>query len=343
MQYLNLETRFLHAEEYIGCEPRARGTWLSAMLWCAQQENGGRIAGAAAWRSRRFEQTFGATRREIDAAAPLLTWNGDDLVVWGYPHAQQEKYLAAAERARVNGRAGGRPPSAPPSNEEPTSKPTSVPKSEPTSQSVREGKGTEGNEIPLAGLLPFPGTSSANSESARPAKPARSRDVLFEALARAEGSDPLQLTKAGARAIGVALAEIRRASPEVTVSEIQNRAAIYRKVMSHGCTLTAAALAKHWARCSGAPVGKVANEKPAPVPSGWVAWLDENMPASDDIAWSQLTAAKNLQSFTLMPVSWQDRCRAELQQSEPALAPRASKHFIRGRCGAALPAEVNRF
>ena len=47
MNWLNLRTETLHAPNYIGSDPTRRATWLSLMLWCAQQENGGIIAGWA--------------------------------------------------------------------------------------------------------------------------------------------------------------------------------------------------------------------------------------------------------------------------------------------------------
>ncbi len=335
MNWINLQVSFVRAPEYVGSKPVERATWLNVLAYCIEHENGGRIAGGALWKDRQWQQAAGVTAREVRAASKLITIEGDDVVVASYPIDKERevraKRIQAKDAART--RWDNAPRNAPriaPCNTSGTAK---------EKEKEKEKEEGEVENTHEAGVFAFPGNEAALAlESARPAKPARPRDVLFEALARAEGSDPLQLTKAGARAIGVALAEIRRASPEVTVSEIQNRAAIYRKVMSHGCTLTAAALAKHWARCSGAPVGKVANEKPAPVPSEWVAWLDENMPASDDSAWSQLTAAKNLQSFTLMPASWQDRCRVELQQSEPALATGAAKHSSARRGGAALHA-----
>jgi hypothetical protein len=79
-------------------------------------------------------------------------------------------------------------------------------------------------------------------------KPERQRNPLFDALAEATDGAPGQLTKAAARAVGVALAEIRRVCPELTPVEITRRAEHYR---SHfrDATLTASALAKHWARC----------------------------------------------------------------------------------------------
>lgn len=81
----------------------------------------------------------------------------------------------------------------------------------------------------------------------------RRRDPLFDALAIAGGSDPLQLTRSAARTIAVALAEIKQATPSVTPEEIARRASIYPAVMPRGTILTAHALVKHWARCDTDP------------------------------------------------------------------------------------------
>lgn len=75
------------------------------------------------------------------------------------------------------------------------------------------------------------------------------RNPLHDALAEAEGSNPAELTKTRARTIGVALAEIQKASPDVTPDEIARRARAYPQVMPPGTKLTAPALASHWARC----------------------------------------------------------------------------------------------
>ena len=52
--------------------------------------------------------------------------------------------------------------------------------------------------------------------------------------------------------IATALAQIRSVCPEVTPEELHRRAAHYRAHM-RGATLTATALAKHWALCDRAP------------------------------------------------------------------------------------------
>jgi hypothetical protein len=64
------------------------------------------------------------------------------------------------------------------------------------------------------------------------------------------------------RAVGVALAEIRKVTPAVTPEEIQRRARNYPTHFSDAA-LTAPALAKHWARCdrpaaNGSPSGRLA-------------------------------------------------------------------------------------
>lgn len=50
---------------------------------------------------------------------------------------------------------------------------------------------------------------------------------------------------------------------------------------------------------------------PAP-PEGWEAWLTDNMPDDDHRAYGTLSAALNCHQFTMMPSSFQARCRAEL-------------------------------
>lgn len=124
MNWLNLETNILHSPEFIGCKPTARATWLAVSLWCAGQENGGRIAGASTWGNRQWQQTCGVMLKEVMDAAPLLTWDGDTLIVWRYPEEREaevkanreagrnggsSKTQAKTQAARVNGTKGGRP------------------------------------------------------------------------------------------------------------------------------------------------------------------------------------------------------------------------------------------
>jgi hypothetical protein len=108
MEWLNLKTSVLHAPEYIGSKPHARATWLSVSLWSAQQENRGRIEGARTWKDRQWQQTCGVTLREIDAAALLLTWQDQALVVWNYPASKEEVVRTNRETAILGGLASAR-------------------------------------------------------------------------------------------------------------------------------------------------------------------------------------------------------------------------------------------
>jgi hypothetical protein len=77
----------------------------------------------------------------------------------------------------------------------------------------------------------------------------RERNPLMDALAlHAEESDPAQVTGSKWKSIGTALAQIKKTAPNVTPEEIARRAANYRSQMPQA-TITANALAQHWARC----------------------------------------------------------------------------------------------
>lgn len=103
MNYLNLETRILHAPEYIGSDPTERATWLNVSLWSAQQENGGRIVGAATWKDRQWQQTCGVTSREVRAARTLLTWEGQDLIIWNYPISKEHEVKTKRDAGKLGG------------------------------------------------------------------------------------------------------------------------------------------------------------------------------------------------------------------------------------------------
>jgi hypothetical protein len=123
-----------------------------------------------------------------------------------------------------------------------------IPMKEPQRRESNEGIATADG---VASQAQFDEVAFSEGEprAPRPANP------LFDALARAEGSAPEQLTRSAARAVGVALAEIRKVCEGLTPEEIGRRARNYRAQMPD-VTLTAHALAKHWARCDRAPAGR---------------------------------------------------------------------------------------
>lgn len=103
MNWLNLEVSTIRAAEYVGSEPVHRAAWLNVMAYSCEHENGGRIIGARKWKDRQWQQTCGVTLAEVDAAAPLLWWDGEDLIVWKYPVERE----AEVKAKRAGGKRGG--------------------------------------------------------------------------------------------------------------------------------------------------------------------------------------------------------------------------------------------
>jgi len=103
MNWINLQVSTLRHEVYIGSEPLVRATWLNVLAWCCEQENGGRIVGACKWGDRRWQQTCGVTKDEVGISSPLLQYDNDDLIVWGYPVDKQAEVQAKRQAGREGG------------------------------------------------------------------------------------------------------------------------------------------------------------------------------------------------------------------------------------------------
>ena len=130
-----------------------------------------------------------------------------------------------------------------------------------------------GSEKPAGNLKLRP--SSADAPEPRP------RNTLLDALACATGSNPLQVPASAWGAFCKALAEIRAVCPNLTSQEIKRRAANYRSHM-RDATLTATALAKHWAKCEHAAASPAnPHQRPAPTAAdhekGFLHGLDDSM------------------------------------------------------------------
>lgn len=65
-------------------------------------------------------------------------------------------------------------------------------------------------------------------------------------------------------------------------------------------------------KASGAQYATGLKVPPAPGPEGWLAWVADNIPPEEDAAWGQVTAAYNCQTFSMLPGSWQARCRGAI-------------------------------
>jgi hypothetical protein len=70
------------------------------MRYCIGQENGGHIIGAHSWKDRQWQQLCKVTAREVRNGCRLFVWDGDDLVLFGYPVAQETQL----QKKRVDGR-----------------------------------------------------------------------------------------------------------------------------------------------------------------------------------------------------------------------------------------------
>lgn len=105
MNWLNLRISILRHPSYIGAEPAQRAAWLNVLAYCCEQENGGRIANCRVWKDRQWQQTCGVTLPEIEGAEPLLSWRGNDLLVWEYPSDKEAEVQAKRDGGRVGGKA----------------------------------------------------------------------------------------------------------------------------------------------------------------------------------------------------------------------------------------------
>jgi hypothetical protein len=146
MLYINIPIDALTSSEYRRSKPVKRATWLNLLGHCCQQENSGRIVGAALWEDREWQQVAAVTLEEVRMESSLWSWQGDDLIVWAYP-IEQETVLKKKREGGAKGAAKRWPqPDAttpiPPSEPEPL--PPAVPVGVPPAVPV--GKETERNE-----------------------------------------------------------------------------------------------------------------------------------------------------------------------------------------------------
>ena len=260
MKWLNIEVSTLRSEQYIGSDPIARATWLNVLAWCCEQENGGRIEGAASWGDRRWQQTCGVTKDEVGLSAPLLVWDIGALIVWNYPLTKQQqvqhnreigsiggqaKTQAKAEAARVNG-AKHQPKEHPSASQAETQ---AEAKQDPSERpNGRERKGI-GREEEGKGTIALDLEATADAAARGRKKPRTvDRNPILDALAVIGGGKAEEIPPGNWAGIAKALSEIRAVCPELTIEELQRRARNYR-TRFEGAALTPFALAKHWATC----------------------------------------------------------------------------------------------
>lgn len=127
MNWLNLNIQTLDSENFLGSDPIDRATWLCLLRYCIGQENSGAIADCKSWADRKWQQLVRVTKKEAERSCDLWEWDGDMLIVWGYPDEKQsevqrlrgmgkQKTEAKVAASKANGSRGGRPPNNPTEN-----------------------------------------------------------------------------------------------------------------------------------------------------------------------------------------------------------------------------------
>jgi hypothetical protein len=158
MNWLNLQTSVIRSPEYVGCDPVQRATWLNLMIYCAEQENGGVIPDCASWKDRRWQQTCGVTKPEVDDQCDLWSFDGENLTIWAYPAEKQEEIQKMRESGARGGKKRAENAAKSKEKQDSSSPPSTLPSSPPSTE--RKGKEEERN-----GTLP-PTPQSEASESA---------------------------------------------------------------------------------------------------------------------------------------------------------------------------------
>jgi hypothetical protein len=99
MEWFRFEPRTLRAPEFALAPEKSQIAWFRLLNYCAEQENGGIIAGAADWTDSQFVTICGVRLGAVKAAGRLLTFREKDLHVWGYPIESASALDGARERA----------------------------------------------------------------------------------------------------------------------------------------------------------------------------------------------------------------------------------------------------
>lgn len=105
MNWINIHTDTLRDSIFIGAEPLERATWICLLGWSCTQENGGVIEDCKTWSDRRWQQTCGVTKEEIENGDGLFFFQGNDLVITYYPKDHEN----TVKSKREAGKKGGRP------------------------------------------------------------------------------------------------------------------------------------------------------------------------------------------------------------------------------------------
>lgn len=175
MNWLNLSTQTLDSENFLGSDPVGRATWLCLLRYCIGQENGGIITACDAWADRKWQQLVRVTKEEVMQTCDLWSWDGDRLIVWGYPkekedeiqhlrHLGKMKTTAKQDAAKANGKLGGRPKTQQETQQETQRKTQQETEQETQQKPNKKPIEEKGNRIERETLPPTPQGEASESE-----------------------------------------------------------------------------------------------------------------------------------------------------------------------------------
>lgn len=85
MDWLMICGDWLRRPAFKGAEPVDKGIWLSLLIWCYEDRNGGKIRSCRDWTDRVWLSMVGVIPKELERQSPeLWRWDGNDLIVAGY-------------------------------------------------------------------------------------------------------------------------------------------------------------------------------------------------------------------------------------------------------------------
>lgn len=258
MNWINIQTQSLRSPEFIGSDPVARGTWLSVIGYCYEQENGGVITNCISWKDRQWQQICGVTLDEINGAKLLMQWQDNDLIVWNYPTSIEDEIKRKREAGRKGGQARTQAKiKASQSNglKHNPSTTQAEPKHQPNEIEIEIEKKTESGADTPPPLLPLENLSDASPKAKKPTE--QSDDEWLTELTRSPAYRGI---------------DIRREHAKALVWAGTNKKTMSRRRFVNWIN-----------RCESAMATQSANASVStslPEPNGWRAWINDNAPDS---------------------------------------------------------------
>lgn len=263
MNWINIQTNTLRSPEFIGSDPISRGTWLSVLGYCYEQENGGLIADCKGWKDRQWQQICGVTREEIDGSTRLMEWKENDLLVWNYPTDTEEEIKRKREAGRKGGQARtqAKIEAAKANGAKHISSSTQAEAKQEPKGIEKKGKEKEGDARGSEAVAPPPDLpfDDLPDQPKKPKKPSKETDAQW--LAEISNSPAYR---------GI---DIRREHSKALVWAAANKKTMSRRRFINWINRCETAMAPQMARTFDSTPSMTE-------PNGWRAWINENAPES---------------------------------------------------------------